>query len=371
MSALTMPTRMRMFNSPLQRCFLNGKTGCSFSSTAALYVAHKNNIYTNLAFENYLIEKQGITQHILFLWRNDKTVVIGRHQNPWSECNISRMQQDNVNLCRRYSGGGTVYQDLGNTCFTFLSPKHQFDIGNNNKIILAALLNGFGITGEVSGRNDLSFENRKFSGSAYKYLPNISLHHGTLMLDVDHAALAQYLTPHKLKLQSKGIDSVSSRVINLKTVNPSISHEKLLGAISEEFKKFYKLTDKELEVQFLYEDSSFFQEKIFKEHHAKLTSWDWNYGKTPSFSHKMETRFDWGTFEIFLTVENGVVKSGKIFSDCLYSDLVESLEAVLSGISYSAEDISKALKYVESNVAESLRTYVQEYSNWICSEISA
>lgn len=51
------------------------------------------------------------TQRVLFLWRNADTVVIGRAQNPWKECNTRRMEEDNVRPARRSSGGGAVFHD--------------------------------------------------------------------------------------------------------------------------------------------------------------------------------------------------------------------------------------------------------------------
>ena len=79
-----------------------------------------DNIHFNLSIEEYLY-KQPHTHPRLFLWRNDRTVVIGRHQNPWKECNIQQMEDRKVSLCRRKTGGGAVYHDLNNTCFTFIN----------------------------------------------------------------------------------------------------------------------------------------------------------------------------------------------------------------------------------------------------------
>jgi len=45
-----------------------------------------NNIYLNLAIEEYFYEHADLVNPVLFLWRNDKTIVVGRHQNPWKEC---------------------------------------------------------------------------------------------------------------------------------------------------------------------------------------------------------------------------------------------------------------------------------------------
>lgn len=102
---------------------------------------------------------------------------------------------------RRQSGGGAVYQDLGNSCFTFLSSKSDFDIDRNTQIITNALRNSFGIEAEKSGRNDITVGGKKISGSAFRKTSDRSFHHGTLLVDVDLEALQRYLNPSKAKLQ--------------------------------------------------------------------------------------------------------------------------------------------------------------------------
>lgn len=146
------------------------------------------------------------------------------------------MEKDGIKLARRRTGGGAVYQDLGNSCFSFLTPvfseKYPLDYAKkiNNEIILNSLKN-LNINAELSGRNDILCEGKKVSGSAYKMnLGNKdgkgkkALHHGTMLIDVDSSKIAKYLNPNKDKLKSKGIDSVISRVTNLVNFNPEINH---------------------------------------------------------------------------------------------------------------------------------------------------
>lgn len=74
-----------------------------------------NCIFTNLAFEEHLFTKvfPKSTIPILLLWQNHPTVVIGRFQNPWLETNVKFARDNDINIARRISGGGTVYHDLG------------------------------------------------------------------------------------------------------------------------------------------------------------------------------------------------------------------------------------------------------------------
>jgi lipoate---protein ligase len=148
---------------------------------------------------------------------------------------VQKLEADGVVLARRRSGGGCVYQDLGNSVFSFINPIKDFaqqDFKTMNNEVLIQSLESFGIKGEASGRNDLVVGDRKVSGSAYKLKLGMkdgsgrrSLHHGTMLLDLELGALGKYLNPNKKKLESKGVDSVVSRVLNLKEVAPKITHD--------------------------------------------------------------------------------------------------------------------------------------------------
>jgi hypothetical protein len=146
--------------------------------------------------------------------------------------------KNNVRLARRSSGGGAVFHDLGNTCFTFMAGKPEYDKTVSTAIVLAAL-NSLGVTAEASGRNDLVVKtaegDRKVSGSAYRETMDRGFHHGTLLLNADLSRLANYLNPDKKKLQAKGITSVRGRVANLVELLPGITHQQVCEAIQEAF----------------------------------------------------------------------------------------------------------------------------------------
>lgn len=197
--------------------------------------AESNDILFNLATEEYIFEHVEIANPLLYLWRNSPTIIIGKHQNPWKECHVQKLEDDNVTLARRKSGGGCVYQDLGNSVFSFINPVKDYgkqDFKTMNNEVLIESLNKFGIKAEASGRNDLIVNGRKVSGSAYKLklgrndgTGKRSLHHGTMLINLELDALGKYLNPNKKKLLSKGVDSVVSRVLNLAEVDSTINHE--------------------------------------------------------------------------------------------------------------------------------------------------
>src|SRR5437868_6960300 len=205
-----------------------------------VFLSDSLNPHLNLATEEWIFHNLDPSQQVLFLWRNEETVVIGRNQNPWSECNLAKMKTDKVHLARRTTGGGAVFHDLGNTNFTFLSPREAYKRENNVQVIFQALKQ-FGIEGEASGRNDLLIPfpdgPRKFSGSAYREKKDRAFHHGTLLLHADLARLGQYLTPNPKKLQAKGKESVRARVANLTEVASHIEHNKIVESMIWSFEK--------------------------------------------------------------------------------------------------------------------------------------
>ncbi|WP_114193960.1 lipoate--protein ligase A [Edaphovirga cremea] len=298
----------------------------------------------NLAVEDCIF-RQMTTQRVLFLWRNAETVVIGQAQNPWKECNTRRMEQDGIKLARRSSGGGAVFHDLGNTCFTFMAGKPEYDKSVSTGIILDAL-NSLGINASASGRNDLVMAtpdgDRKISGSAYRETADRGFHHGTLLLDADLSRLANYLNPDVKKLQAKGITSVRSRVANLSEFLPDINHEQICAAAMEAFFNYYgSRVEPEIISPDVYPDLPGFPEQF-----AKQSSWEWNFGKAPAFSHSLDERFVWGGVEIFFDVEKGAIGRAKIYTDSLNPEPLETLAELLPGCYYRSDDVAACCEKV-------------------------
>ncbi len=323
--------------------------------------------HLNLATEEWIFHSLDPSVQTLFLWRNDRTVVIGRNQNPWAECNLAGMKEDGVTLARRTTGGGAVFHDLGNTNFTFLSPRDNYRKEFNIRILLRALQN-LGIQAEASGRNDLTVSSdegpRKFSGSAYREKKDRAFHHGTLLLRADLSQLGRYLTPHPKKLKAKGKESVRARVMNLSEAAPHIDHEAVVQSLIQEFENFHggKATLINLNLVSLQEIPE------LKKQYEHLSSWDWLYGQTLEFNHQLDHYLSLGFFDFHFQVEEGRVRALQIFTDCLDPALVESLRQGLLGQVYSAQGITSvfaSLKNLYPEASEGL----EEIFQWLSQKI--
>lgn len=255
--------------------------------------------YHNLAVEEWVLETLPELGPTLLLWRNTPCVVIGRHQNPWVECDLASMKAAGVPLVRRISGGGAVYHDEGNTNFTFLSPSDGYDVDDNLRVVLASLAD-LGIRADRNARNDLLVNGRKFSGSAYRHTRGRSLHHGTLLVRARLDRLTAYLSGSGRRIQSKATASVRSSVINLAELQPSLTHEAIVSALAARFQSRHGVQDAgPLDDAYVKAQAPRLDARA-----AELASWEWLYGHTPRFTTTISH-----DERISLTVVRGIIQA--------------------------------------------------------------
>ncbi len=307
----------------------------------ALYTVTGNTFdpYYNLALEEHLLSRVPQSGCILYLWQNQHTVVIGRNQNPWAECRTSLLQADGGRLARRLSGGGAVYHDLGNLNFTFLCKEEHYDLQKQLSVIKRAVKLA-GIDAEFSGRNDLLADGRKFSGNAFYHSKGAAYHHGTLLIHTDADRLQRYLSPPKAKLESKGIASVRSRVVNLTELSPALTCQAMKVNMVQAFAEIYggapvELNLTEADIQ------------AVTQLKGRYESQDWLYGKPIPFSCTMEEHFPWGHLQIQLFIQNGRIGSLRVYTDATDHTLSDTVSQALSGVRFSPEDISRAVSHLE------------------------
>lgn len=309
-----------------------------------LYVVKSLNtdVYENIALEFSMLkeaERQFKDEKkqcaILFLWTNDKTIVLGRNQNVYIECNLDYCSKKGIKISRRFTGGGAVYHDKGNLNYTFISSSDIYNIKNNYKIIQKALLN-LGIESELSGRNDLTAMGRKFSGSAFYNSKYASMHHGTLLINSISEDISKALTPDINKLKSKGVDSVRSRIINLSEINQEIDSKKISKEIIKVFEEEWGTESIEYLPPFSQAD--------FEKNIQLIKSPEWIFNDKFESNIELEERFEWGNITIKLSIEGKTIQDIEIYSDTLYYDIPLKLKKCLLNQSLDKKNTDKIFK---------------------------
>ena len=287
--------------------------------------------FLNRAVEQYLTERQEEGVVTMYLWKNQRTVVIGYNQNPYAECNVKLLLDEGGYLMRRGTGGGAVYHDLGNINFSFIADKKLYDVKKQLSVIQDALL-AYGLHAEISGRNDLTCEGRKFSGNAFAKGQNNNLHHGTILIKTDGAMMQRYLIVDKAKLMKNGVKSVTSRVVNLSELVPELTSENIKQPLMASFEKIY---DGKAEIL---DFDTLINTKEVQGIRDEISSHGFLFGRWEQFKTTKKARFPWGGVEIALQVDeaNAVIKDVQIATDCLEPETIQQAEQLLKGASTKA-----------------------------------
>jgi lipoate-protein ligase A len=300
----------------------------------AVYESEGFDPHRNLAIEQHLLETVEGGCCLLYLWQNERTVVIGKNQNAWAECRTTLLSDEGGRLARRLSGGGAVYHDLGNLNFTFLMREEDYDLMRQLSVIQRAC-SFCGIETEISGRNDLLASGRKFSGNAFYHHEGRAYHHGTLLVDVDADAMERYLSPSKAKLEAKGVESVRSRVVNLKELNPAITVDMLKAAMRQAFSEVYDLPVCSPPV---------LDETRIEKLTAHYASDAWLFGQKLPFTFRCEQRFSWGGVELQLFVDRGVIQNAAVYTDDMDPALAPKLRTALTGCPFSLAEMRERIE---------------------------
>lgn len=307
-----------------------------------LIIGNQYNPHLNLAVESSLLDEGDDNVVTMFLWKNQQTVVYGYNQNPFTECNVELLLSEGGFAARRRTGGGAVYHDLGNLNFSFVANKKHYDVAKQMSVIQKAL-EIFGLKTEVSGRNDILFDGRKFSGNAFGIYKDRRLHHGTILIKTDGEKLAKYLKVNPAKLQKHGVKSVASRIINLSEV-VDITSDSIIPYLSKAFEEVYEAKAEVIDFNDLLTDKVLKTRDLF-------ASDEYLFGKWRNFHAKKSAQFAWGLVELDMQIneEKGIIESVSIASDGLEPDLIDETEQLLIGAS-----IKKAPDFGQNEVAKDI-----------------
>lgn len=289
-------------------------------------VGNQFNPYLNLSVESALTDDVLPDTMTMFLWKNSQTVVIGVNQNPYSECNVELLQSEGGHVSRRRTGGGAVYHDLGNLNFSFVVGNGNYDVHRQCSVIQRALLD-FGLKAEVSGRNDILIDGRKFSGNAFYKGRQQSLHHGTILIKTDTERLQKYLKVNPAKLHKHGVKSVESRVVNLSEL-VDITAETLIPSLIRAFEEVYGGKAEVVDFDTLCTPKVIANKQF-------IESDEYLFAKWRNFTAHRQAQFYWGLVDIDFSVDENtkLIKSISIASDCLQTSAIANAERLLTGAS--------------------------------------
>ena len=298
-------------------------------------ISQSTDPFFNLATEEYLI--QNLQEDIFYVYQNRPCVVIGKNQNPQTEVGLSYLKENDIWLVRRLSGGGAVYQDMGNFNYSFVLKDKASDLYNFKKYSQPIIdaLKQFDFNVYFSGRNDLLIDECKISGSAQFVDGNNLIHHGTLLVNADFSNVKNILLPHNKKLKTKGVKSVQSRVGNLvdfisKPLEVKTLMKELTSIIGDDV---FTLSEKQ-------------EEAIWKIANKRKTAVNFLITKKGQYDKSLYEYFPgFGAIEVHLNFDEDKIKEIAIFGEYFSKTPFSELEKQIKGVTYNYDGVKK---FVES-----------------------
>lgn len=198
--------------------------------------------YYNLAIEEVLLEpfiKESDSSAIFRVWKNPKSVIIGRGEKFSNQVFSEKTQADNVPVIRRVSGGGTVLHGPENINLSFFLPFHLNSELKNLKSsytiilnwVIEALNKSNNLQLNINGSCDLVYQEKKVSGTAQARKRHGILHHMTLLLHADYSGMQHYLKEPSKRPDYRSERTHSDFVIGLGDIQPNFNLQSFIQSL--------------------------------------------------------------------------------------------------------------------------------------------
>lgn len=273
----------------------------------------------------------------LLLWQNANTIVVGKNQNAEAEINRAFVEEHDIRVVRRMTGGGAVYHDMGNLNYSFIT-----DVGDAEQLAMqrfttpvVKVLRDLGLDAEASGRNDILVSGKKVSGTAQRIMQGRILHHGTLLFESNPSMIAGALNVDSAKFQSKSAKSVKSRVGNIREFLPN----------DMKMEEFWAYLKKALSGDGFVTDTLSPKElsDIAELERTKYNTWEWNFGRSPNYNMTNKRYYEGGCLEPRVFVEKGLITDITFYGDFLAVKSLDELTEALKGCPMKPEAVGAVL----------------------------
>lgn len=303
--------------------------------------------FYNQAFEEFLYHTF-TDDDVFLLWQNSPAVVVGSYQNICREVHTAALRRMGIPVVRRATGGGTVYHDLGNVNYTYIT---RADEELDYEKVLAPVIRALNAIGVPARRNnlcDIAIEDRKISGSAQRIVNGRLLHHGTLLFSSDLAMLDQITTHWKNDcFRSKGTQSAICAVTNIRDhlAEPMTIEEfqiHLLDQMVPLDSPHLVLTQEQ-------------EAEVCRLRDEKYRSWEWTWGKTPAFTYEKSGIFAGVPIHVAYQAKRGIVSDAELRCSAVDGALAARL---LNGTRLDPESFAAICRRLVGEASEELLDYL-------------
>jgi len=313
-----------------------------------LIIQHnQTNPYFNIAAEEYVLKQ--FSEDVFMLWRDEPSVIIGKHQNALAEINHQYVEQNNIPVVRRISGGGAVFHDLGNINFTFIKTIIGEDLVDFKRFIdpIITVLQNLGVDARQEGHNDIRINGLKCSGNAEHVFKNRVLHHGTILYSSDIDSLGVALHSNEERFTGRAVKSRRSQVTNI------ISHLPVKMKINEFINVVYEHVFSVGKDVHYYQFTELEELDIQKLADQKYKTWEWNYGYSPAYRYT--NHFNELSCEI--ATHGGIITEAFIYNNITQTHYT-LLEEKLKGVKHQNDEIRNVINTIS---LETNHTLLNDY----------
>lgn len=300
-----------------------------------------SNPYFNLASEEYLLKS--FQEDVFLLYWNIPSIVVGKHQNTLAEINLPFVQEREILVARRISGGGTVFHDQGNLNFAFFTSGKEGELVDYKRATrpIIEALEEMGLDVTLGKRNELLLNGLKISGMASHVFKQRVLHHGTLLFSSEMGNLSEALNTTRERFTDRAVKSVRSRVTNIRDhltgrMDMEMFQKRILNHMLHTYDNAKPYHFSETEMQ-----------EIIALRDSKFSTWEWNFGYSPKYQFCRSISFNAGRFDLHMNVEKGVIRELKIEGDFTSQKDIILLEQMLVGTIHDPETMRMQLSGID------------------------